>query len=308
MAPSTAETRSGTGLPNAAIAMPLVLLQLLQMFAVPVLLRHSQLWGLLLIPLALMSGMLWALIHEAIHHIYHPQGTANDRWGRFLSVLFGSAFDVVKFGHLMHHRYNRAWESEYYHAHEKSYARAALEYYAKLCGGIYYISVGVTILFMLLPLRLMQALFQRRIDAMPGLEGLEEIAHNFFFSRGRHWRVRVDGLCVLALYGVSAWAYGAFWPSFLFMVAARAFCISFMDNIYHYATPADNSVPAKEVILPSWARGLLLNGNHHLTHHRQAHLQWRNLAHTHAEERYRQSFWQAARDQWRGPIPYETTR
>lgn len=306
MAKSHVKTRSESGPANGAIALPVILLQLLQMFCVPLLLKHSQLWGLLLIPLALLSTMFWALIHEAIHRVYHHQGAVNDRWGRFLSILFGCAFDVVKFGHLMHHRYNRAWESEYYHQGEKSYSRAALEYYAKLCGGIYYISMGVTLLF-LLQLRLVRALFQRRIQAMPELKGIEEITQNFFFAKNRHWRIRMDGICIFALYGLSAWAYGTYWPWFVFMVVARAFCISFMDNIYHYATPADNSLPAKEIILPRWAERLLLNGNYHLSHHRQAHLHWEKLAHSTAEECYRQNFWEAAASQWRGPIPYETT-
>jgi len=285
---------------NRRLAILMLVLQAFQLFALPLLVlpRHPM-SGLLILLLLLPSGnLLWALIHQGIHNKLHP-----DRWSRILSIAFGNAFDIVKFGHLMHHRYNRDWESEYYDPRAKSYLRAAFEHYGKLVGGIYLVSLSVSLLFMLLPkrvLRYLMTLDERRAL----LPGLKKISDRYFFERGRVAVIRKDTALIVLLYGASFVTYGSHWGLFLLMVLGRAFVVSFMDNIYHYATPPDNSVPAKEIALPKLAAMLFLNGNLHQSHHRHADAGWEELPQLSRSESiaYTQSFWAAARDQWRGPI------
>ena len=116
---------------NCALA--LILIQIFQMFVLPCMLYGHSSLGLLVIPLILTGTMLWSLIHEAIHRLFLPTASINDGWGRVMGIFFGASFDVLKFGHVMHHRYNRDWESEYYDPTKKSFLRANIEYYSRGC-------------------------------------------------------------------------------------------------------------------------------------------------------------------------------
>ena len=64
-------------------------------------------WGWLLLPIALLTNFFWALHHEAIHGGFQADRQRNLRAGRLMAVLLGSSFHVLRFGHLMHHQYNR---------------------------------------------------------------------------------------------------------------------------------------------------------------------------------------------------------
>jgi fatty acid desaturase len=290
---------------NISLAVVLSALQIFQLFLLPLfLLPHNTLWGLAVLLLIPIGNSMWSLIHEAIHRLCYPSAGINDRMGRALSILFGVSFDVVKFGHLMHHRYNRDWESEFYDPRKTPRWQAALLYYGKILGGYYIVEILMSVLF-LLPVSILKKLtsYQAR-TAFAHLGDIESISNNFFFVRNRAKSIRQDTIAILLIFSASALAYGPHWPWFALMLAGRAFSVSFMDNIYHYATPTDNSVPAKEITMPRWMEVLMLHGNHHHSHHRQSNVAWNGLPAVRNDIGIpcHQTFWQAARDQFKGPI------
>jgi fatty acid desaturase len=56
--------------------------------------------------------------------------------------------------------------------------------------------------------------------------------------------------------------------------AGRALLISFLDNVYHYATPLEAVKFAHDLYLPRPLAALLLNFNLNGVHHRQPALPW----------------------------------
>lgn len=93
---------------NACLAMMAVLLNATILFIAPWLIHHNTWWALLPVLLVLLTSTNWAIIHEAIHGIFSPNRKINEIFGRILCISVGNTFHLVRFGHLMHHQYNRS--------------------------------------------------------------------------------------------------------------------------------------------------------------------------------------------------------
>lgn len=298
MAPlSTSAPRSAT---NLGFTAALVLLHALVLFALPVwLLRASPWWALAMLPLVLLSSAHWGLIHEGIHKNLQADAGRNEHLARLLAVLMGASLHVLRFGHLMHHKLNRDWHSERV---ERASLRTRADYYFTLFLGLYLSELLLSLMLALLPRRTFMALAHGHL-----LRDYPQVAvagERFFYQRENIRPLRTDMACMLALYGAAFYAYGAAWPWLLAFIATRAVVISFLDNIYHYATPADNSKAGKELALPDWASRLVLRSNYHETHHLNPDVPWHALPHTHAaQQRAFDGAWLAhARQQLRGPV------
>ena len=287
----------------------LIIVQLFQLFLLPVyFLPESELWGISLLLLLPLSNTLWALIHEAMHRLLLPASKINDYIGRLLSVGFGVSFEVVKFCHLMHHRYNRHWESEYYDPAKKTWLKAAPFYYLQCFCGVYLAEIFTSLLF-LLPENAIKLMISK-ISKPFEVPNIKETVYQYFFVKNRIVSVRQDIIAALIVYSLSIYAYDGHLKWFFIMFFGRAFIVSFMDNIYHYATPADNSLQAKAVKSPKWISFLLLNGNFHITHHAKLNVSWHELPEIHQEmgTGFHGTFWQAARAQFFGPIALQKNK
>lgn len=265
----------------------------------PALWVASPAWAFVMLPLILASSLQWGLIHEGIHKNLLPDAAWNDRASRLLGILMGASFHVLRFGHLMHHKLNRDWHSE--NVQHRSPATTAY-YYANLFFGLYLGEIITSLMFTLLPQR--QFL---RIARATFLNGYEEVAiagERFFYQRGNVRFVRRDMALSLAVYAGAFWLYGAHWPWLLGFVAARAVIISFLDNVYHYATPADNSKAGKELVLPELLSLALLRSNFHETHHPNPEVPWHRLPTVHAQQNraYDGAWLTHARMQLQGPV------
>lgn len=264
---------------NTAIIATVTVAQLFVFTALPLLLMQSMWWVLLLAPLALLNIPHWGLIHEAIHKLLHPDPEANEHGGRLLSILMGPSFHVLRFGHLMHHKLNRDWHSELV---EHPTLGARIYYYCNLTFGLYAGELIPSLMFTFLPRKQFM-----RIANATFLKGYPEVAvagERFFFDRGNVVKVRTDMTLSIALFSLALWNYGTLWPALLAFVVLRAFVISFMDNIYHYATPADNSKAGKELILPAGVSRALLHSNYHETHHLNPDVPWVALPKVHQQQ------------------------
>ncbi len=263
-------TRLNTLLTHAVLVAEFALL-----FTLPHLVAHSTFWALLLLPFLWLTVVHWALIHEAIHKNLHSDKTTNEHLGRALSISLGAAFPILRFGHLMHHQLNRSLNSEYVRTRD---LKTQLRYYWNLFAGVYAVEVTTTFMLAFLPDRITKRLAHSHF--FPDHAAAADAGNRFFFHRDNISTVRSDAACIILLYGLAFYAAGSDWPMIVALLAARALAISFNDNLYHYATPADNSRAGKEVTLPRPVELALLNANYHETHHLNPLVPWHHLPST----------------------------
>ncbi len=264
---------------NIAIALILLLLNLYQFIFLPLfLLPKDHLWAFTLIPLFIVNNTLWALIHEAIHKIFHPNIKINEFWGRILSIIHGSSFHILRFGHMMHHSFNRKWESEIYDEKKSSWFKNALYYYFQLLGGLYLIEV-LTTFATLLPKTIIIYFINigAKRESKKEIKNLATISSNYFFSNNKIAAMRLDAIAIIIFFTVSFYLYNQFWYLSALIILTRAMIISIFDNAPHYATPYDNSVAAKELKTSNLISKIILNLNFHRTHHLYPTVTWNML-------------------------------
>src|SRR5581483_425010 len=137
---------------NLCLAAFHLLANVFQFFILPlVLLPKSLWWALALLPLAALNNPFWILIHEGIHDMLHPSRRVNRILGRLLSYFFGAPFLVLRLSHLLHHKLNRSLieATEIYAPERRSWARAALGYFAHIFGGLYLLELASPLMFFL---------------------------------------------------------------------------------------------------------------------------------------------------------------
>jgi fatty acid desaturase len=96
-----------TELANALLAAVTIAIQI-SIFCGPLFLgaRLFALFSLIVLLFALATPTDWGLVHEGIHGRLWGRPFRNCLASRIMAVLLGFSFDLVQFGHLMHHRYN----------------------------------------------------------------------------------------------------------------------------------------------------------------------------------------------------------
>lgn len=290
---------------NEFLVLLFVLLNLFQLFVLPLyLLPMSSLYALLLIPIGLFTNAYWAIIHEAIHGILHPNYKTNAQLGRLLCFVFGSPFRVVRYGHLQHHRFNRVMEidqSEVYHKGKTSYFSACFQYYLRLLVGLYLAEVILPILFFLPRHYLLISVTALLKDTPEALK----TAQSNLFSKASLRELRLDSLVIYGLMAFAFMCYGHQWYWLLAAYGARGFIISFSDNLPHYATPLTDVYFAYNLKLPRWIEKVFyLNFNYHRVHHHYPLVPSHKLPDVFKEKDGifdKSYFWQALK-QLRGPI------
>ena len=271
---------------------------LLPLFFLPA----SPWWAATLLPLALLNNPYWSLIHEAIHEMFHPSRRVNRAAGRVLAVFFGAPFLVLRLSHLLHHKLNRSLveATEVYAPEKTSRARAAAGYFAHIFGGLYLLELVSPWMFFL-PRFALRRLERRHFTGadLPGnlMRGLMRDA--------AVTEMRLDGTLILVLFAASAACYGAWWPCLAGALLARAFLISFLDNVYHYATPVNDTFYARNLSLPSLLSAGLLHFNLHGIHHRNTAIPWTGLPVAFRQQSLKcdGEYFSAALGQLNGPIP-----
>ena len=295
----------GRGIPvgiNLGLAVFYVAVNLYQFVFLPLLLLPRSLgWAWTLLPLALLTNPYWSVIHETIHDLFHPNRNINAFFGRLLSILFGAPFRVLRMSHLVHHKLNRrpVEGTEYYDRAKGTKAGAAPGYFFQIFLGLYLVEVLSPVYF-LLPRRLLLWVQQKFIRP-EGVSGL--LMQNWLRAESLR-EIRFDGLLTLAWLALAFLCYGAHWPLLAAVLLARAFLISFLDNVYHYATPVDDVFYAKNLRLFAPAASLLLNFNLHGAHHINPAIPWIDLPEAFDLEggKYHGEYFAAAVSQLRGPI------
>lgn len=292
----TVERISPAATTNTLLIASVLGLYLFTLAALPFLLAKSSWWGLLLLPMPWFFIVHWSLIHEAIHKLLLPARSMNELAGRVLSIVMGTSFHALRFGHLMHHKMNRGWQSEYV---EQLNWKTRAHYYWTLFAGLYVTEVVASLILAFTPNRNIPYMAQKFF--FPKAPDVATAGVRFFLEKGNINSLRFDMALAVALYTSAFAIYGTEWVWLLGIIALRAFVISFMDNFYHYDTPEDNSQAGKEVALPAWVSNALLNSNYHETHHLHPNLPWHKLPEL--KPRHEPvTFLQAASKQLQGPL------
>ena len=302
---SVAYANRSQGIPvtiNLCLAALYIIVNVYQFVLLPLFLLPSSLaWAWTLLPLALLTNPFWSLIHEAIHDLFHPNRNVNSFFGRFLSILFGAPFRILRMSHLVHHKLNRrpVEGTEYYDRATSSQARAAPGYFFQILMGLYLVEV-LSPGYFFLPRRLLLWV-QKRFTRPDGVSGL--LMQNWLAAEALR-EIRFDGLLTVSWLMLSLVCYGSRWPVFAAVLLARAFLISFLDNVYHYATPVDDVFYARNLRLPAAGTKLLLNFNLHGVHHINPAIPWIDLPEAFDVEggKYHGEYFTAAVSQLRGPI------
>lgn len=287
---------------NLALAAFHVAVNLYQFLFLPLLLLPQNIaWAWTLVPLALLTNPFWSLIHEAIHDMFHPDRNVNAFFGRLLSILFGAPFRILRMSHLVHHKLNRrpVEGTEYYDRAVSTRARAAPGYYFQIFLGLYLAEL-LSSAYFLLPRPALERVRGKFIRP-DGVSGV--LMQNWLGAESLR-EIRIDGLLTILWLALASYGYGAHWPLLAALLLARGFLISFLDNVYHYATPVDEVFFARNLRLPAGGAGLLLNFNLHGVHHVNPAIPWSDLPEALELEggRYQGEYLPAALAQLRGPI------
>ena len=295
----------GRGIPvtlNVTLAVVFIIVNVYQFIILPSrLLPVNLAWAWTLVPLALLTNSYWSLLHEAIHDMFYPQRSVNAFFGRFLSVLFGAPFRILRMSHLLHHKLNRLpiEGTEYFDRAKSTKARAAPGYYFQILLGLYQFELSSP-LFFFLPRRCL-VWFQNRFIAAGGVSSL--LMQNWLVRESLR-EIRFDGLLIYLWLTLAFLCYGAHWPLLVGVLLARGFFISFLDNVYHYATPVGDIFYAKNLRLAQPLDKLLLNFNLHGVHHVNPAIPWIDLPNAFEAEagKFHGGYFTAAWRQLRGPI------
>lgn len=288
---------------NVGLLLSFTALSLLQLIVLPSwLLPLDLVWGWLLLLPVLTSNVWWALIHEAIHGVLFESRSANRLAGRAQAILFGAAFDLLRWGHLLHHALSRTRRerSEVYVVGEDNRPWFTLNYYFRLTGGLYWFEVLGALIF-LLPRPAIRWAARRLGSGHNVVEALTDRLLEPATLRA----VRADGWLILALYGLAFGLYGEQAWMLVLALMGRAFLISVVDNAFHYGTPLEDTRYARNLALPTWAARLILNFNLHGAHHARPGLTWWQLPAYHRQSGagFQGNWIGALLAQFRGPIP-----
>lgn len=261
--------------------------------------------ALLLLVTALLTPQYWALIHDAGHLALFKNRRLNNLFGRMMSILFGSNFKLLQFGHNLHHTFNRTEidRTDLFEKGSISPLWAHIVYYAKIFFGLYLGEVLLPFLF-LLPRRLIQmiaaTLFERR---SPRYNRVYLRIRQSLLTPDALRTIRIDTLLLTLHFGTLLFLY----HDALYLLGGffllRAFMVSFFDNIYHYATPKESD-DSYNLFLPALFSRLLLNFNYHQVHHAHPSVPWIHLPGLFRQEDFRfdKGYTSALAAQVKGPI------
>ena len=283
---------------NAAFLALVAAAALLQFFVAPFLLPLGAWSGAVILLLCLVVTPLhWGLMHESIHGNLFPVAEDNRRAGRLLGIFLCLSWDVMRFGHLLHHSNNRhEFDRPEAMPPGSSRTRAALPYFAKLLGGHALISAASSAL-----LTLPSGLLGRVI---PRTEPMRMAALRAFGDRARRARIRGDIAAIVLVLVLAILFWRARWPLFAATIAVRCFMLSLMDNAPHYGTALDSGTYARNTWLPRWASCLVMAHNFHGVHHAATGVKWRELciAFGNSSAQYEGSWIMMLLRQFRGPL------
>ena len=228
-----------------------------------------------------------------------------------LAILWGSSFRLLRFGHLMHHRFNRHKldRPDSYDPTTTSPLTARLRFYGEALGGLYVVELLTPLLYLLPQPRVRALVLKLYAGNTAPMPRLRLLADQALAGPKGIAEIRQDALLAWSLLLAGLIAWGPYWPAFLSFVLGRGLLVSALDNVYHFRTPLDQVDYAYNLSLPRPLQSLFLNMNMHRVHHRRMHLRWWQLPgqFTADREQFDGSLALGALRQLAGPAPMAPT-
>jgi fatty acid desaturase len=295
---------------NAWLALTSLMAAITQLIIIPVFwLPQAPIFACIIVfLLSFLTPISRALLHEAIHNRLLKPGIWNDWLGRVLAITSGIAFDAIRFGHLVHHRFPR-------HSLDRAdviqpganHVLTAIQFYIGLLGGIYLREIlwGA---ILALPRNVIESLTDHALKGDEAISLLQNAVRKNLDRRLA--RCRIDLFWIAALYVGSLYLYGHWWPILLVGIATRALIISLQDNVAHYGTPAEIGAEAHNSCTSRYLSLFILNQNLHGIHHDRPEVPWNQLPQAFASDRkhFAGSYWRLLFKQFEGPRePFTST-
>lgn len=290
---------------NLFLSLSLIALHLYAFYLLP--LSHPgevTLLGGFLVLTALLTPQLWALTHDAGHGVLFKNRRVNNLFGRIMSLLFGSNFKLLQFGHNVHHGFNRTEvDRTDLFPKESGLLSANLTYYGKIFFALYIGELLMPFLFLLpkaLISRLAGMIFLNKSDEH---KKVYDQLHATVLTAKNLRTVRIDTLILALHFALLTQLFAGHLYLLGLFVLVRGFMVSFFDNIYHYGTPRDVDY-SYNLRLPDPLSHFLLHFNYHQVHHAYPNVSWYNLPKVFEEKTFEfdKRYGKALFNQLRGPI------
>jgi len=225
-----------------------------------------------------LTNLRWHLLHEAIHGMLFSSRRWNEWAGRIMGLLLFSAFSILRFGHLNHHRSNRYGDtSEVYYDRDKP---GRLQYYADILGVFFLKYEWLPLFAAWVPVSVLNRIITRLTDSTDNddMRDTYNAVSQFIASKKMRRVVRFESFASLAFLALCFYAYGAYWPILLGVIAVRAMLLSYLDNMPHYRNTIKTDINAADnAYLPPFLSACYLHFNYHRVHHCFPKVPWKHL-------------------------------
>lgn len=265
----------------------------------------------------LITNTTWALIHEGIHSNLNINSKKNLLYSRILSLLLHSNFELLKFGHLMHHKYNRSASdlTEGYDNNLK-FTKNKFSYYFylfhKTISYYFYIIIGLYLgevigpLLLLLPKKIIIYLADYILgkDHSYLLMGKKIILNNNPKACKKLRNIRIDSFINIAIFFSIFYLYGEYIYLYLIFLFIRGLLISSADNLPHYGCNTDKIYGAYNLQTNKIWQSMILNFNYHRVHHKYPNIAWHLLPEKFNSDGdcFDKNYFQQYTRQWRGIV------
>jgi fatty acid desaturase len=252
---------------------------------------------------SLIGNTLFALLHEAVHGILHPDARVNAWLGRLTAAFFPTGFTFQRICHLGHHRRNRSDAELFdYYRPGDSKALKFLQWYGILTG-VYWLSAPLGCLAYLC----LAPLLGERLLRIGELRVLRQSGGTAMLS-GFEGAPRAT-ICAEIL--LSAAVQVALFQTLHLNATGYALCYAAFALNWSSLQYADHAWSALDAKRGAWnlrvnplLRAFFLNYHDHRVHHEDPGLSWIHLPRFVDPAEERPSFGAIYLSMWRGPRPY----
>lgn len=260
--------------------------------------RLDSLWQQLVVGVLFSYVMLtdYALLHEAAHDKLHSSPRGNAVLGFVAGVLFPASYTMVRCMHQNHHRRNRTdFEMFDLYYPNDSMVLKYLQWYSILCGLFWPLVPLGSLLYVLVPSRVMTQVF-RRANPSRGLHMVNDV-------RPREMtRIRWETLAIMVALSSLAWFANLRWQPTLLLYGLFAFNWSTRQYVTHAYSKRDIIDGAWNLKHTRLMELILLNSSWHLNHHRYPRISWVHLPSLSEANEVRPSYIAHYWRQWLGPV------
>ncbi len=249
-----------------------------------------------------INNTVFALLHEAVHGVFHRSAAWNTFFGRWLAAFFPTAFTLQRFFHLGHHSRNRSAAERFdYIAPGDSVILKNVQWYGILTGLYWLLPLLSCVIYFVAPgafsSRLIQgedALWSQQSGTDAMVAGVDE--------RPRA-SVRAEILFTAIWQATLFWTLHLTWSGWALCYAAFGINWSSLQYADHAWSPLDPVRGSWNLRVNRVVQWLFLNYHHHRAHHENPKISWIHLPRLVNWEEPRPSFLRIYLSMWRGPRP-----